>query len=62
MAGRPPVVPCPATAGDASALASVPKDDAIGGGDVGRQRTPSLPVPGTGSGPRTSTAAEAPEV
>ena len=62
MAGRPLVVPCPATAGDASTLASVLKDDAIGGGDVGRQRTPSPLVPSTGSGPGTSTAAEALEV
>ncbi|XP_066320528.1 uncharacterized protein [Miscanthus floridulus] len=62
LAGRPPPVPCSATAGGASATDGAPVGATIGGGDGRRPQAPSPPTVDAGSVPGTSAAAEAPKV
>ncbi|XP_066373503.1 uncharacterized protein [Miscanthus floridulus] len=62
LAGRPPPVPCSATAGDASATACAPVGAMIGSGDGRRPQAPSPPIVDVGSIPGTSAIAEMPEV
>ena len=63
LAGRPPSVPCSATAVGASAAGGAPGGSTIDGGGGGR-RPQALcpPIVDAGSAPGTSAVADAPEV